>query len=146
MRRELVLLSGSHLQAAASVTLPLPRFTISSPLLNFSGIVPTLINIADVPDPAAWLQDPRHVYIGRRCYGMRVSSIWANNFKITKTASREQCIKNFEASFKSNKFLQDALPQLCYKTLGCWCVPSSCHGHVLIDAIKHMLLIDIEYI
>lgn len=112
-----------------------------------SGIVPTLINLKEVNDIPEWLQDSqKHLYIGRNCSGLRVFSMWGNPFKITRTITREQSIKNFTSYFKNNPVMQQALWQLCYKQLGCWCVPEPCHGQVLINAVKHMLLSDLEFI
>jgi hypothetical protein len=115
-------------------------------LYHSSGIVPTLVNLKEVPDPAEWLQDANHLYIGRNCRGMRVNSLWANPYKINGQTSREQCIRQYETYLKNNNILQNALPQVCYKQLGCWCVPHQCHGHILINAVKDMLLFDLAFI
>ena len=111
-----------------------------------SGIVPRLINLKAV-DISKWIQDgDNNLYIGRYCAGLRVSSLWGNPFRITNTISREISIERFTAYFKNNPKMQQDLWQLCFKEMGCWCVPDQCHGQVLIDAVKHMLLFDLEYI
>ena len=77
---------------------------------------------------------------------MREGSIWANPFKIDSQTTREAAIAQYESMLLSNKTLQDALPLLCFRELGCWCVPDMCHGHILISLIKKQLLFDIEII
>ena len=113
---------------------------------NFnSGFLPTLINLKNT-DIAQWIQNPKHVYIGRYCYALRVSSLWGNPFRISASTTREQAICKYEAFLTNNYELQNALWQLCNKELGCWCFPEPCHGQVLINAVKHMLLYDIDRI
>ena len=115
-------------------------------LSQSSGFVPSLVNLNEVPDLTAWLEDPNNEYIGRRCYRMRVASIWANPYKITKSVSREQCVENFKTYFENNETLQEVLPQICAKTFGCWWIPQSYHGHVLIKAFNEMLRMDLDFI
>jgi len=76
---------------------------------------------------------PYSVYIGR-------PSKWGNPFTHTRrplkhapfvVESREEAIEKYEEWLKEQPELMAALPELKGQTLGCWCVPESCHGDVL---------------
>lgn len=83
-----------------------------------------------------WLdKSDNNLYIGRN---MRISlgggewaylktSKWHNPFK----GERQDVVVKFE-EYARNKFNEDDYVELKGKTLGCWCHPESCHGHVLI--------------
>ena len=64
----------------------------------------TVINIKNAPK--GWQNNPDYVYIGR-------PSKWGNPFRIGKSCSREESIKNYRiymlASLVSNKDLSDSL-------------------------------------
>jgi predicted glycosyltransferase involved in capsule biosynthesis len=64
------------------------------------------------------------VYIGR-------GSKWGNPFMIGKDGTREEVIKKFKDYLLSNTKLMEDLEELRGKTLGCFCSPKPCHGHVL---------------
>ncbi len=72
------------------------------------------------------------IYIGR-------PSIWGNPFSHEfgtlaefKVNSREEAVEAYEAWILKQPHLLARLPELKDKTLGCWCVPALCHGHVLL--------------
>jgi hypothetical protein len=67
---------------------------------------------------------PYDVYIGR-------PSKWGNPFAIGRDGTRDEVIARYEAWILTKPGLLAALPELAGKTLGCWCVPRACHGHVL---------------
>ena len=71
-----------------------------------------------------WLQNPDHVYIGRRNAYVDGAdeSIWANRFKVDEFG-REGCIQRFKEWLLKNKQLMSQLHTLKGKTLGCWCAP-----------------------
>ena len=117
-----------------------------APFIYYSGIIPTIVNLKLVPDRAAWSQVPGNLYIGRRCLGLNEESIWANPYKIDNCTTREESVTKYKTMLLSNEKLLNALPNLCFCKLGCWCAPDLCHGHILIEQIKNMLLLDIEYI
>lgn len=100
-----------------------------------------------------WCDAPGHVYIGRagvvfvpsetdsarkERYPKR-NSIWANPFKVGKQWTRAQVVSKYklyiEERIKSDPKTYD-LGQLHGKTLGCWCHPEACHGHVLQNLIN----------
>uniref|UniRef100_A0A0G4GIR3 DUF4326 domain-containing protein n=1 Tax=Chromera velia CCMP2878 TaxID=1169474 RepID=A0A0G4GIR3_9ALVE len=99
-----------------------------------------------------WRADPQNVYIGRRGVvfvdGRRYpesDSPFANPFKISKSVSGETVLVNFEEYMrdrlkaekeKGQTGLLDSLLDLKGKTLGCWCAPEGCHGHVLLRLIS----------
>lgn len=91
-----------------------------------------------------WMNDPNHVYIGRRGVvfidGQRfpkTDSIWHNPYKISHTQSREQVLSKYEQYLLNSPHLMEQLPQLQNKVLGCWCSNESspevptCHAHIL---------------
>jgi len=69
-------------------------------------------------------KEPFDVYIGR-------PSKWGNPFKIGKNGTREEVIIKYRKWLLSNPELLKQLPELCGKTLGCWCKPKPCHGDVI---------------
>lgn len=78
-------------------------------------------------------KEPFDVYIGR-------GSKWGNPFThlpsrhpqvIEQVASREEAIRRFEKWVVTRPELMASLHELHGKTLGCWCDPRPCHGHVL---------------
>ncbi|KAL3856454.1 hypothetical protein ACJMK2_011211 [Sinanodonta woodiana] len=79
-----------------------------------------------------WVADPKHIYIGRgNPYVKGASqSKWANPLKGRKYSKHER-ITLYEQHITSDRHLMAALHELKGKTLGCWCHPEPCHGHVL---------------
>ena len=83
-----------------------------------------------------WLENSNHVYIGRHNSFVNVAeSIWHNPFS-AHIYGREECLVLFEKYVKSKPELMSKLANLKGKTLGCWCHPEPCHGHVLKKLIE----------
>lgn len=76
------------------------------------------------------------VYIGRGWKGWR-RSIWANPFHVGKDGTRAECIEKYRAWIQKQPKLMAQLGSLRGKTLGCWCWPRACHGHVLAEMAEH---------
>lgn len=83
---------------------------------------------------------PYDVYIGR-------GSIWGNPYshlKATKAkykvGSRQETIECYRLwlweEIKSGRITKQMLIELDGKVLGCYCVPKSCHGEVILRAIQ----------
>ncbi len=66
------------------------------------------------------------VYIGR-------PSKWGNPFTIGRDGTRDQVIAKYRHWLFQQPALLKDLHQLRGKTLGCWCAPQACHGHVLAE-------------
>jgi len=75
------------------------------------------------------------VYIGRAMRG-RPGSPFANPFRITANASREQVISRYRLWLAQQPELLQALEGLRGKRLGCWCKPLACHGDVLVELLE----------
>jgi hypothetical protein len=73
------------------------------------------------------------VYIGR-------PSKWGNPYIIGKDGSREEVINKYEKYLLGNKELMSSLHELKGKTLGCWCDPLPCHGHVIVEMVNRLHL------
>jgi hypothetical protein len=74
------------------------------------------------------------VYIGRGVYrgGWKLeTSIWANPYIVGKHGDRATVVDKYEKHVLGSHKLMARLPELMGKTLGCWCHPLPCHGHVL---------------
>lgn len=77
-------------------------------------------------------KDKFDVYIGR-------PSKWGNPYSHKddtiaefKVDTVDEAINKYEEYLLNNDELMKCLPELKYKTLGCWCVPKhKCHGHIL---------------
>jgi len=73
-----------------------------------------------------WRQEPCDVRIDR-------GSIWGNPFRIGPDGTRYQVIEKYRAWIQTQPYLLARLSELRGKTLGCWCAPKECHGHVLAE-------------
>lgn len=78
---------------------------------------------------------PYDVYIGRG-----KGSIWGNPFSHMegtlaqyKCESREEAVKKFREWILEQPHLLSQLHTLKGKTLGCFCDPKPCHGHILAE-------------
>lgn len=88
-------------------------------------------------------KDKFDVYIGR-------PSKWGNPYSYKdgtlsefKVDTREESIKKYEEYLLSNDDLMKCLPELKYKTLGCWCKPKkSCHGDIIKKYVDRLEEID----
>ena len=76
---------------------------------------------------------PYDVYIGR-------GGKWGNPFP-EKQYGRYGCIVEYEKYLKKSPLIND-LAELKGKTLGCYCAPKACHGHVLADLVNKELRTD----
>lgn len=103
------------------------------------------LNKLGYKDLVEWIKQPNHLYIGRdmtRFVPGAVHSKWHNPNK-SKTVGREQSCKMFREYILADKTIQSngktllqSLGELKGKTLGCWCHPEMCHGHVLRELVK----------
>jgi hypothetical protein len=81
-------------------------------------------------------REPFTVYIGRanRHYNLPQSK-WANPFLIPRDGDRDEVIAKYRAYVLSRPDLLEALADINYQRLGCWCAPLRCHGDVLAELI-----------
>jgi hypothetical protein len=97
-----------------------------------------------------WVDDSsKNVYIGRKGIvfvdGERFpkqESLWANPYKISKTTSREDVLRNYEKYIREKIKKEHLIPELAKlknKNLGCWCKPEACHGDVLLKLIDELV-------
>lgn len=99
-----------------------------------------------------WMSDESNVYIGRagvvfitnEASGKKerypkVSSIFANPYKVGSDGTREEVIKKYQTYIESklaqSPTLINELLSMQGKKLGCWCYPEPCHGDILLDLI-----------
>ncbi len=78
------------------------------------------------------------VHLKKADYDVRIDrqSRWGNPFKIGEDGDRDEVIrKYYEWVTRSDdwkaKWIRENVHRLRGKTLGCWCAPNPCHGHVL---------------
>jgi hypothetical protein len=78
------------------------------------------------------------VYIGRAVPRSRLKkSPFANPFKISKTLSREESIREYKGWLLAQpELVEKARKELKGKVLGCWCKPEACHGDVLVEIVE----------
>lgn len=91
------------------------------------------------------------IYIGR-------PSLWGNPFKISNLITRRGAVEIFEAWLRGQlSDLDDELRglepkriailermhELKGKTLGCWCSPKQCHGHVYARWLDNGIQLDL---
>lgn len=60
---------------------------------------------------------------------------WGNPYHIGKL-TRDECIEKYREWIQTKPELLNALGELLGKRLGCHCVPSNCHGTVLLDLLE----------
>jgi hypothetical protein len=61
-----------------------------------------------------------------------------------KVDTREEAIAQYRAYILSRPDLLEKLHELKGKRLGCWCVPQSCHGMILLELLWHVKVVDEE--
>lgn len=90
-----------------------------------------------------WMQDENNVYIGRSGIVFinkerypKLSSKFANPFKIDKNNTREDVLKKYR-KYIMKTLESDDLMKLENKKLGCWCKPENCHGDILLELIQY---------
>ncbi|XP_045180311.2 uncharacterized protein LOC123539663 [Mercenaria mercenaria] len=103
------------------------------------------LNELGYKDLLEWTKHPDHLYIGRDMtlyVPGAVHSKWHNPFK-SKKLGKENCCKRFKEYVQTDKTIHsngktlfESLEELKGKTLGCWCHPEMCHGHVLRDLVE----------
>ena len=89
-----------------------------------------VVNLHHVKNIQLWLTHPNHVYIGRETRTVQGSK-WGNPFVISRKLRRKQAVQKYNIYICKNQELLQSLRELQGKTLGCWCVPRLCHGHIL---------------
>jgi hypothetical protein len=83
------------------------------------------------------------IYIGRPSKWGNPYSHLDDSISEFKVDTRQESIDKYEKYLLNNKELMDSLPELMYKTIGCWCVPKyKCHGHVLKKYVDQLENID----
>lgn len=94
------------------------------------------------------------VYIGRgNCPITGAESKWGNPYSHNPNSlakfivdTREEAVEKFEEYLLSNKELMNSLPELMFKTLGCWCnTKQKCHGQVIkkyVDRLEYKYELD----
>ena len=78
------------------------------------------------------------LYIGRECSrgGWNLQrSKWHNPFRPSRYPDGDVC-QMYEDYVRENPHLWNSLFELEGHTLGCWCHPKPCHGHVLLKLLN----------
>ena len=77
-------------------------------------------------------KQPADEYIGRAFAG-RAASIWGNPFPLKSNTlrARYEAIAAFWEHLERSEELLAAVSSLSGRSLGCWCAPKACHGHLL---------------
>ena len=90
-----------------------------------------LVNLSGI-DVEQWVKDPNNYYIGRG-FGSVEGSLFQNPYS-TNDYDRKTAIQKFREHIRSNpELMAKVVPELKHKTLGCYCWPEDCHGHVLLN-------------
>ena len=93
---------------------------------------PRVVNLNNVQNKRAWLNDTNNVYIGRANVAEGIeASKWAN-LNIVEEHGRETAVLRYEEDLKNNVELLGSIGELSGKNLLCWCDPLLCHGDVLL--------------
>lgn len=71
-------------------------------------------------------REPYDIYIGR-------PSKWGNPFAMASEGDRERVVEQYLCWVVEQPDLMADIHTLKGKTLGCWCAPKLCHGHVLAE-------------
>ena len=90
-----------------------------------------IVNLYNVVDIKAWLENENNVYVGRANHFQRFSK-WGNPYELVKyNNNRQLVIDKYKRYVLSNVHLSASVDELKGKVLGCWCAPSQCHAEVL---------------
>lgn len=88
-----------------------------------------------------WLEDSKHIYIGRSCPYVKGAkkSVYANIFSVKKYG-RDKCLELYEIYARKN--LMKEILKLRDKDLGCWCkgekYGEKCHGEIIIKILNEI--------
>lgn len=78
------------------------------------------------------------VYIGRA--GKGHDGFFGNPFVLTSEVSRVSILQQYERWFyerlSTDPDFKRRIHELKGKTLGCFCVPKLCHGHIIVDYLN----------
>ena len=78
-----------------------------------------------------WLQSDENVYVGRPSNKISQKSCkWGNPYEVGQYG-RKEAIRLYQQYLLGDQNLQESLPDLRGKILGCWCAPSKCHAEIL---------------
>jgi hypothetical protein len=96
----------------------------------FNDILPYVVNVAK--------RTPYETYIGRSGRG-RVNSGWGNPYKMRSNSlkARIEAVTGYWDLLQSDSNMLARLHDIAGSTLGCWCAPQLCHGHVIAAAAQH---------
>lgn len=94
---------------------------------------------------------PYDIYIGRYINNpswQLTESIWHNPYRMPSNIRDRELLEKYRADIiekyrdhlLNNEELLTQLPNLSGLTLGCWCSPLGCHGDVIIDLFKKIVL------
>lgn len=93
-----------------------------------------LVNIKHKPTPEY------DIYIGRANGWLGLpESKWHNPFPMKNESERPGVIENYEKHVRARADLIASLHELKGKTLGCYCMPKTCHGSVLIKLYEEFI-------
>lgn len=67
-------------------------------------------------------------------------SKWGNPWVHGGVQTRKQVIDRYRVWIRTQENLMNSLKELEGKILGCFCVPYSCHGWVLVELVREMVL------
>lgn len=94
--------------------------------------------------PSQWLGcSPSNVYIGRESRRHNLNgSKWRNDYKV-RTYGLSECLRRYRKMIVEGvdehgvtNTLWDDLHELRGMSLGCWCHPDLCHGHILKELLQ----------
>ena len=91
--------------------------------------IPTLVNLKG-KNINSWIRNSNNLYIGR-------PSKWGNPFCLTNFP-RALCVAKYFKYIQNSDVIKD-IGELKSKSIGCFCAPSLCHGHVLIHLYKEFI-------
>ena len=112
---------------------PPKRFCLKKEYLNEAGYK----NLEN------WIYTKNNIYIARNkqkyVKNAKEASKWENNFP-EFIFGKEESLQRYQEMLESNSHLQESLPYLAGRNLGCWCEPEEeCHADVIIKMFKDVM-------
>jgi hypothetical protein len=87
------------------------------------------------------------VYIGRAGHGQ--DGYFGNPFVLGKDGNRKEVLEKYKVYFynriKNDPEFKSRIERLAGLTLGCFCVPLKCHGHIIIEYLNSIKKEDKNY-
>jgi hypothetical protein len=100
-----------------------------------------IINCRNMEKFDEWLNDPKNIYMGPRYDILSEDSKWFIPLPVEeklRIKHNKKILKEIIENIRNGSDDKEKYLALKEKTLGCLCLPNSCHCEVYVDVVKHL--------